>query len=377
MSELWQRRPEVQQLLHRLVDRLDRAVGEGVPLQRAWKLDRSGWPAFHAMDLEEDREALWECVRKLEAAGCFTVKLNRAQVGMAPYELNPRLTGLNESRLRELAGRPTRVVSRAEAWRDAVNTHLDASAGVKELVGRLPLEVGTHPPRDIVQRLALLPSLVQQGLLLREASATLFWGHSKVLDRRQLLICALLGVDECPFPESRIQLLAYLPPAGFDAVLFIENQATFERATYDDSGGRYGRLAVVYAAGFRSSAQRLRRAEGASVFWAEHGTVAGEATTRFKEWLARDSLPTWFFGDLDYAGMSILRALRASFPDAQAWRPGYEKLLAALHAGGGHSAVTADKAGQPDPGQTGCSYADEVLLPAMRKSERFVDQEKV
>ncbi len=30
-----------------------------------------------------------------------------------------------------------------------------------------------------------------------------------------------------------------------------------------------------------------------------------------------------------------------------------------------------------DPGQTGCAFADRILLPAMRSSGRFVDQEAV
>lgn len=53
-------------------------------------------------------------------------------------------------------------------------------------------------------------------------SSQLFWGMSKVLDKRQEFVAALLGVDECPLPESPIQLQA--PPlAGYRGALFIEN----------------------------------------------------------------------------------------------------------------------------------------------------------
>ncbi len=43
--------------------------------------------------------------------------------------------------------------------------------------------------------------------------------------------------------------------------------------------------------------------------------------------------------------------------------------------GRGHYPNMADKTEQKDPGLTGCTYADEKLLPAIRASGRFVDQE--
>lgn len=42
-----------------------------------------------------------------------------------------------------------------------------------------------------------------------------------------------------------------------------------------------------------------------------------------------------------------------------------------------HAPDEAKKSGQTDPGQTGCRYADAVLLPALRQHERFVDQESL
>jgi hypothetical protein len=43
----------------------------------------------------------------------------------------------------------------------------------------------------------------------------------------------------------------------------------------------------------------------------------------------------------------------------------------------GHPAEDAGKQEQLDPGETGCRYADERLLPALRVAERFIDQEAV
>lgn len=373
---LWLRRPEVRQLLDRLVDRLDRAEQAESAIAQAIKLDRRTWPAFHDAPLEGDREILFSYVEQLARDGCFTLLLDRAQLGKAPYERNPRVRALNVARLRALTGRPERQKSYAELWREAVTGGLEAPEAIKAVALAHRIELAGYDADAIVARLNQVRALADSELLLREASARLFWGHSKVLDGRQGLVAALLGLPECPFPESRIQLLAYLPPDGFNAVLVIENQASFERAVHDATA-RFAGLALVWSSGFRASARRLRDANGTSVFLAQEGSMTPAGVSKLGSWRRNADIPTFFFGDLDYSGMGILRTLRNSFPDATAWRPGYEALLETLLEGGGHVAGAADKTGQCDPGSTGCPYADEHLLPAIRDASRFVDQELV
>jgi len=46
-----------------------------------------------------------------------------------------------------------------------------------------------------------------------------------------------------------------------------------------------------------------------------------------------------------------------------------------MSAAEGHRPESAAKEGQADPGLTGCSYADAVLLPALRQTGLCVDQE--
>lgn len=82
-----------------------------------------------------------------------------------------------------------------------------------------------------------------------------------------------------------------------------------------------------------------------------------------------------FFGDLDYADMQILGSLREVFAGARAWEPGYGMLADAIERGGGHAPGLAAKELQADPGHTGCTYADQRLLPLMRLHGRFMDQE--
>ncbi len=65
----------------------------------------------------------------------------------------------------------------------------------------------------------------------------------------------------------------------------------------------------------------------------------------------------------------------SDFLNLQAWPVGYALLMKNLCHGGGHLPDMADKVEQIDPGETGCSYADEELLKSIRVHGRFVDQE--
>lgn len=145
----------------------------------------------------------------------------------------------------------------------------------------------------------------------------------------------------------------------------------------------WARSVLIYAAGFKGSAKRLRHRNGCRLYVrAHHGEALAldPSMTRGLEavgaWLfGRSDLSVHFFGDLDFAGMHILANLREVFGQARAWRQGYGELLGILTAGGGHVPEMAFKEHQIDPGHTGCEYADGELLTRLRQLGRFVDQE--
>jgi hypothetical protein len=199
---------------------------------------------------------------------------------------------------------------------------------------------------------------------------------SKVLDKRQGLVAAVLGVLECPFAESPIQMQVFLPFGYVESVLFIENQMSFEQATRSTSGAFNG-LVLVFASGFKGSARRLRGQ--ASVYYSQRGELASTARERFEQWLTCDTVsttaPAHFWGDLDWSGMRILCAMRGSFPNLTAWQPGYVPMRDALLRGEGHSPEASDKSGQVPLLETGCDFADSYLLPAMVAGRKFIDQE--
>ena len=371
---LWLWSPGVQELLGLLVDRLDAAELRGTQVQSV-PLNEKTWPALYKAPLESRKEALWEHVGEMCRWGWFRVKPAGAEQARSGYDRGPRLSIADEAALREVTGRPERQRSAIERWREAVDAELTAPEAVKRAVGDYCIDLPDRSMAEVVQKLNQLQSLADQPLLLREVSSRLFWGMSKVLDKRQGLVATVLGLDECPFPESPIQLQVHLPPGGYQAVLFIENLMSFEQALRSTSGV-FGGLALVYASGFKGSAQRLRSRSGCSLFYSQRGALEVEARAAFERWLFdREDLPGHFWGDLDYSGMRILAALRASFPGLTAWAPGYAPMVATLQEGGGHSPESADKQGQHMLSATGCDYADGNLLPALKLFGRFVDQE--
>lgn len=375
-APLWLQSAPVVALLNGLVDRLDSAEQRGSGKAQSVALGERTWPALYKAPLESTKEDLWEHVVSLAKCGWLQVKPDTALRSRSGYASSPRVTVADEGAVRLAVGRPERQRSSIERWREAVNTGLDAAEVVKRAVGDYCIDMPDHSMAEVVQQLNRLPALADKPMLLREVSSQLFWGMSKVLDKRQGLVAALLGVDDCPFLESPIQLQVYLPSAGYQAVLFIENLMSFEQAVRSTSGAFEG-LALVYASGFKGSAQRLRSPSGCSLFYSNKGALGGDLRDTFEAWLfGKGATPAFFWGDLDWAGMRILAAMRSSFAGLTAWEPGYAPMLAALNEGRGHSPEAAAKQGQTALAVTGCQFADEQLAPALRATGRFVDQEQ-
>lgn len=367
---------ELLSFLERLVDRMDAAELRGASKAQSVPLSIKTWPELVDARFESDKECLWAEACQLHALGWIRVTPEAAARSTSGYARDIRVSVLNPLEVRAAVGRAERVKSAAERWREAVSEHLEGSPDAKQVVGAYCIELAGRSTAEVVQRLNDLHRFKDQPLLLREVSARLFWGMSKVLDGRQGLIAAVLGQPECPFPESPIQLLVQLPDGTLQGVLFIENQMSFEQAARSESARLEG-IALAYASGFRGSAQRLRSAWGASVYYSPRGPVSAECRGAFESWLysKEESLPAYFWGDLDWSGMGILKAMRTSFANMQAWPVGYSPMLQSVLDGHGHAPDEADKQGQVPMAFTGCTYADAQLVPALRSTGKFVDQE--
>ncbi len=376
--KLWAGEPAIADVLHRLIDLVDRQpmAQRERPPQLRLKVDKT--PVFFDTSKTPDREFAWSLLEAIAGQGWIELRLpKRRPANMAPFDAEPRivLTPAGEFVIRKALGRPVNGKSERELWREALGRLRLPEERLSGFL-RQPVKVAGRSAVNVSERLALLMDL-DRSLYLREASATVFWGISKLLDTRREAVTHLLDDPEA-FPEKPVLINVHVPGPAWEGLLFIENETTYHSAVR----GRLpdvdpDRLAVVWISGFMGAAKRLRSAEGVSM----HASLASDP--RGLERLARAwmdpacQLQTWFFGDLDFAAMDILRALREIFVGTRAWEPGYRVLLDRARRGEGHAADEDVHKGGQQAGvsETGCPFADTQLLPFLRRSGCFVDQE--
>lgn len=384
-EELPQRDPLLLRIGTRLLAKAERSEGErAVRL----KLDRREVPELYEQVDAEAVGRLELLLRELAGTGWVRLVLTREREFAGFVDRRPQLELVDFDALAQWAGYQRladswqrRLIALLEQYWDDVDAV--RKRGLLDYLSRSPVTaLAALPAEEAMGSLRALRELCVSGLSvpLREASARVFHGRSKVLDSRDELL-RLLGAAPGQFWEAPIQLLVDIPPA-FDEALFVENLVTFERMA-DSRREDWRHSLLIYAAGFKGSAKRLRHRSGCRIYvrasHAEALAVEPSATRGLEAvgaWLfGRSDLPVRFFGDLDFAGMQILGSLREVFAQAEAWQPGYAELVAVLASGGGHAPEAAGKERQCDPGATGCMHADGVLLPLMRQHGRFVDQE--
>jgi Uncharacterized protein conserved in bacteria C-term(DUF2220) len=351
---------EIVALLGAALDRFDRQ--RGVDRERQFSLMAENYlPSLLRADAAADQT--WGLVKDLRDRGVLSIRTVRR----SPYD--PEWKGAKvgfsptiEETLRAWLNRDWNAPA-MQLWRLAVERNADSFPDGGAVLLNQRLSVANRTAEEVVA--AMISARDVRGpVTLRQLSATLFWGDSKVLDERGELVAALW--PELEIRERALVVAVYLP-ATCRGVLFIENQDTYTAAAGGTVPG-VTELALVYAAGFRGAASRVRSRAGALLHYA--GVGEGALVSEFDEWwfgLASKAWPCWFWGDLDFSGMQILKSLRSRFADLCAWQPGYEPMLARLKTSAAYSGRLIDDRGQIDPMVTGCPYADSTLLQAIRE----------
>lgn len=357
----WLGEPWVRALLLDLLQRLERPRSRDVTL----RINERTLPAL--FDFSADVDGRWQLIEQelVQRWRVFSVTFDRRLLPhQQPYEnAQLRLRADSEELLRQWLGRPRIDPIEAE-WLAAIDRHADSFVDRGEALRRQRLTLPGFTGEQVVTALAAIGPLLEQQLSLRELSARIFLGNSKVLDQRMDLLGQLFG-ERAESIRRRPLLLTAWAPAGFDRLLIVENQDSFLRLVEQAPA----RTALLFSAGFRASAGRITSTSTRFAF------LPGSDAQYFHRQWQYPPAGSFFWGDLDYAGMDILRALRSALPEIRAWRPGYQPMLDALSAGQGHRPEQAGKERQLDPITTGCSYADGQLLPALRTHLRFLDQE--
>jgi hypothetical protein len=363
---------EVIAALNYFLIRLDKQPATKREKMPSFKLTPKNVPKLFRHDETADRS--WALIKSLDGL-LYEIRLPRKRL---PYDAEFAGASLvmiasAEASCREWLSRPVRNQYQQE-WEQSIDAHANVFTDHGLALRSRPQKVAGQSAASVVRAYASIADYLYRGFTLRQLSARCFWGNSKLLDTREDLLHQLYSdIQISPRP-----ILVHVSlPEKFNGILLIENQDNYIQAL-KGYPKELTELGVIFVAGFRGSAERIRMREGVSLHY--QGSYDSALKQQFESYWFEESdvlWPVWFWGDLDYSGMAILKALRQRFANVQAWSDGYEPLLQVLNDGGGHSPQMADKTEQVDPGFTGCVYADEVLLPAIRSSGRFVDQEMV
>ena len=353
--------PWLQELLLWFVARLDGTRSRAITR----RINERTVPALY--DFQVDTEGRWLLIEQ-ELVSRWQVFVLTPSRGLAPHQqpyenAQLRLRPEAEELLRRWLDRPRIDPDRA-AWHAAVEKHANAFVDQGRALLRQRLVLPGYSGEQLVAGLAAVGPLLESNLSLRELSARCLLGNSKVLDQRQDLLRQLFG-DRADTIRPRPLLLSAWAPPGFSRLLIIENQDSFLHLV-DQAPTR---TALLYSGGFRASASRVTSNDTRFAF------LPGSDARHFHAHWRQPPAGSFFWGDLDYAGMDILRGLRLALPELEAWQAGYQPMLTALLAGQGHAPEQAGKDRQLDPGRSGCAYADDFLLPALRTTGRFLDQE--
>jgi hypothetical protein len=368
--------PLVRRVMARVIDRLDAQPSAERTHSIRIKLDAAIAPEIHAAESLSARAVAWASIDGIVAAEWAILDYRKHRKHGSREEREPyldfRWSDSVEDLIRERLRRPRKDASYTMQWRALLTqANLLLSEVALARLAATPIEITGRCIDDVFVRFLSIRDFAQQPLLLREVASRVFWGLSKILDGRADAVAALLGYNECPFAEQPIVLNVHLIGEQPRTFLFVENHVAFERLKTSD---QLREIALIFSSGFRGAAARLRKTGGCSVFYSRESEDS--AIELFEQMLfSKLNFPVHFWGDLDYSGMAILASLRTIFPSAQAWQPGYDPMLGRLTAGDGHSPGESGKERQRMIEATGCPYADEQLLPALKASQRFLDQE--
>jgi len=362
----------IANVCHNLLDRLDKQPIDTRSNDLRTPINEKQFSQlFHPSSVDEDIR-LEEKIHALISIGLFDIKQTNKKAHLPLFERDAKLifNPKFEDKLRKFYHRD--IIQ--NAWLNALRKEENFDKNLLAFLENNPIKVKNKSDEEIIQQLLKWTQNIKSNSARKE-SARCFWGLSKVFDKQEAYKI-YFGLEDMP-----ISLLLYMQTASVEEVLFIENKDTFYEVC--ESGNEaFQNSVIIYASGYMASAKRIRQRRGSKIYLESSSHHTKESIEKFTAWLYKESseaIPVYFWGDLDYEGMNILKALKVNFKNIDAWERGYEEMLEEVKKGFGHTPVMANKEGQVllNDNILGCSYADQILVPVLDKEALFIDQEIV
>lgn len=361
--------PLIQHVLSRFLDQLDRNQKPQL------KINTKTAPELFD-HIDDEPQYLWNLLKTLDNEyHVLTIHKQRGNTGRDAYDnallnFNPD----KELLIRQWLNRPA-FDPYALTWNDTfTKVRHKFEDGGQALAA--PLRAEGRSASEVLNGFSRLAEEINRSQTLRNLSAKCFWGDSKFLDNKQPLVHELFPLG-CHNILPRPIMMNIALADEINEVIFVENQDSFLMLKHlAEKDSRFIKTAFVYSSGFKATSAKVRKR--GQVLFSILSTAQTSALSCFESWWfdnEHQDIKSYFWGDMDYAGMSILKALRKSFGNIQAWQPGFKLMLEFHKQGHGHQIRDSKKMQQADPGTTGCLFADDVVLPAIRSRQRFLDQE--
>lgn len=368
--------PSIQKLLHDFLDKIDRNQS-----RISIKISLKTVPAL--FDYGNDTAYLWSLIKDLEEVHQILAIRHKSK-SKAPDEYDNFCLDFNreqEALVRDWLNRPSKY-QYSEEWASAVDDIQSRfKVGDIEALRANSLYSKNKSAISIVGGILRVSEILSKSdtmITIKQLSARSFWGDSKFLDGKEDVIHRIFPDQSHQILPRKILIEASIP-STISKILFIENLDTFLNLVDNRSTiPSLAQAALIFSAGFKGSSARLR--EPGHVTFSYVSPLPESPLSDFLNiWfmVSEERLPVYFWGDLDYSGMGILAALRKIFLTCQAWQPGYRAMLELTTLTLSHSLEDAGKDDQKDPIITGCNFADDILLPYMRETGKFLDQEAV
>lgn len=369
--------PLILSLLTRLIDKLDKQQTRIVI-----KVSPKHTPELFDFN-NNDCAYLWSLIEELETTYNLISISNKNKLSTEEQYIGAvlRFDLSKEIILRYWMNRPVQK-KYLEVWEEACSKVAD---GFKGNISKLREAKISHPIKsaeEIIQCFVYFSNYLSnpnaKKNTLRAFSAHFFWGDSKFLDGKHELVCGIFSEHLDKIITKKLLINISLP-MKLEQVLFIENQDTFLQLSDCQSRSEFlNNTALIYSAGFKGSASRIRDL-GRAVFSVIEGNYSNSVEKEFMNWWfgSDEFLDCYFWGDFDFSGFAILSSIKKIFPNLAVWMPAYSLMEQMLIEGLGHSPEETTKLEQRDPIQTGCEYSDTVLIPLLRKLNQFLDQEAV
>lgn len=365
----------INHILHWFIDQLDKQAFTERQNRLIFHIKKSSRHCKALYQFNNDADFIWSCIKQLsQQEQIFNIELHPKNSLDGTVYHNARLVfnPEQEALLRQWLERPS-IDPYTAKWNLLLNAHSQEFENPEVLLDKPLLQDGWSI-EQIIEGLIVIGKTLSTPMTLRKLSSQCFLSDSKFLDNRKALIEQLYPSLYPNIIHRPVIINCYLPER-IKTILFIENQDTFLEYTKT----RPTNTVVIYSAGFKASDKSIRQNKG--VIFSLINTPETEQVLInlkqiwFQQTINEHKPEFYFWGDLDYAGLSILKSLREQFPTLTAWQTGYAPMLERLIKGQGHTAQQSKKARQKIPESTGCHYADTALLPALNKYQAFVDQE--